>query len=185
MFFIAFILLVASEADCAQLSLQWDESPSPGVDGYIVYDGTQSRNYTESFDVGNTTSCVISNLVEGQIYYFAASAYYNNNSNYIEGVLSEELSFEVPLATVSTADCDGDGILDDMELYVYGTDPQKADTDDDGLNDGAELAFLANDWDSDDDGDGLVNLLDPDSDNDGFLDGIEFDNGYDPMDPNS
>ena len=40
-------------------------------------------------------------------------------------------------------------------------------------------------WDADDDGDGLINLLDEDSDNDGLTDGLEIAQGYDPSDPGS
>ena len=138
-FFIAFILLVVPNVVYAQLSIEWDASPSPGVDGYIVYYGKQSGNYTDSVDVGNTTSCVISDLEEGRTYYFAATAYYKNNSDYLEGSPSTELRVDVPASPVPTTDSDGDGISDDDELNVYGTDPQNTDTDDDGFSDGIEI----------------------------------------------
>ena len=142
MFLIAFILLVAPNVVCAQLFIEWDESPSPGVDGYIMYYGTQSGNYTESVDVGNTTSCTISNLVAGQTYYFAVSAYYNNNSGFIEGGLSEELSHTIPVGSI---DNDGDGSSEaqgdcnDEDATVY---PGASETCGDGIDqdcDGADI----------------------------------------------
>jgi YD repeat-containing protein len=80
-------------------------------------------------------------------------------------------------------DSDADGILDNDEIDIYGTDPYNADSDADGINDGDELAYWGEDWDADADDDGLINLLDPDSDNDGLLDGEEIDQGFDPADP--
>lgn len=103
-------------------------------------------------------------------------------------------------------DSDDDGLLDSYEDEIK-TDPLKWDTDGDGLSDFEEirymaqnmeavvalypaaasnLAFLALDYDSDDDGisdgeegledaegDGIPNCLDLDSDNDGLRDSLE------------
>jgi hypothetical protein len=59
-------------------------------------------------------------------------------------------------------DSDGDGLPDDLEEDVFGTDPNDADTDDDGLNDGQEVAspFYP-----------ACGPTDPDCDNDGVCDG--------------
>jgi hypothetical protein len=77
-------------------------------------------------------------------------------------------------------DNDGDGITNNDEQNIYGTDPNIADTDGDGINDGDELAFWGANWNVDYDGDGIISLLDADSDNDGMLDGWEINNGLDP-----
>ncbi|MEL7447874.1 MAG: OmpA family protein [Pseudomonadota bacterium] len=70
------------------------------------------------------------------------------------------------LAPGCTADSDGDGIADPIEVGL-GTDPFTADTDGDGIDDGTEIG-----------GDGTVdpgdtNPLDLDSDDDGLSDGQE------------
>ena len=64
-------------------------------------------------------------------------------------------------------DTDGDGFEDGLEVNV-GSDPTDLDSDDDGLYDNEELDPLA-----DTDGDGRINLIDPDSDNDLLSDGLE------------
>ncbi len=72
------------------------------------------------------------------------------------------------------ADTDGDGITDDDEINVYGTDPNNADTDGDGISDGEEV--LPGD-------DGFVtDPLSADTDGDGINDGDEVNNGLDPLD---
>ena len=78
------------------------------------------------------------------------------------------------LVTVGNADIDtdGDGIPDDRELLLYGSDPTKGDTDGDGINDYAEIFTYGTDptkWDSD---------------GDGMSDGWEVANGHNPLDPN-
>ena len=60
-------------------------------------------------------------------------------------------------------DTDGDGMCNSGDPT-----PNDVDADDDGLTDGNERDPL-----SDTDGDGLVNVLDPDSDDDGLFDGTE------------
>jgi hypothetical protein len=182
-FFTVLIFLLAGmsiistvSAFAAQVTLQWDQNAEPDVLGYKIHYGICSRNYQYSVDVRNNTSCTISGLVEGNTYYFAATAY---NTNYIDSDYSAEISY-----TPTINDSDGDGLSDADEINLYGTDPNRRDTDGDGINDGEELAFWGNDWDADIDRDGLINLLDPDSDGDGILDGEEIRNGTDPAVPN-
>ncbi|MDA3897124.1 MAG: S8 family serine peptidase, partial [Desulfobacteraceae bacterium] len=81
-------------------------------------------------------------------------------------------------AALNYVDTDSDGISDDDETNIYGTDPGIADTDADGIGDGDELNFWGDPgYLTDHDGDIATfpnNLLDPDSDNDGLLDGEEI-----------
>ena len=96
---------------------------------------------------------------------------------------ASEWSHPIQFTTTSTVvDIDADGIPDDDETYVYGTDPSTLDTDGDGIGDGDELTYWGDYWNSDFDGDGLFSLIDPDADGDGFLDGIEINQGSDPGD---
>lgn len=97
-------------------------------------------------------------------------------------------------------DLDGDGITNDDETNLYGTDPNNPDTDGDGIDDGVEIANGTDPLDPcdpddsscDNDGDGLTNLEEanlgtdpdnPDTDNDGIDDGTEVANGSDPLNP--
>jgi hypothetical protein len=67
-------------------------------------------------------------------------------------------------------DADADGIGDDEEVLVTGTDPKNGDSDGDGLSDGVEVSSR-------------MNPLDPDMDKDGVSDGQEVDQGTDPTFP--
>lgn len=65
-------------------------------------------------------------------------------------------------------DIDGDGLSDDFETSI-GSDPNDADSDNDGVPDGLEPNPA-----DDTDGDGIINVLDPDADGDGLFDGTEM-----------
>ncbi|WP_339132910.1 MAG: thrombospondin type 3 repeat-containing protein [Candidatus Electrothrix sp. GW3-4] len=84
--------------------------------------------------------------------------------------------------TVTPQDSDNDGLGNGEEVLLYGTDPYVADTDGDGLDDGEEVAYWGEEWDSDIDNDGKINLLDYDADGDGYSDGFEVGRGTDPGD---
>ena len=67
-------------------------------------------------------------------------------------------------------DTDSDGISDDDEVLVTGTDANNPDSDGDGLVDGVEVT-------------NRMNPLDPDMDKDGVNDGQEVNQGTDPFFP--
>jgi fibronectin type 3 domain-containing protein len=92
--------LSCSISYAAQATLTWDSPEiSTDVTGYKVYYGTSSMIYTQSIDVGNTTSHTVGNLLDGQTYYFAAVAY---NSAGIESGYSNEVSTTTQAAPPDT-----------------------------------------------------------------------------------
>ena len=70
-------------------------------------------------------------------------------------------------------DTDGDGLSDDDEVNVHGTDPDNPDTDNDGLTDGDEISGA---------GGYVSDPNDADSDDDGINDGSEIGLATDPED---
>jgi uncharacterized repeat protein (TIGR01451 family) len=68
-------------------------------------------------------------------------------------------------------DTDKDSLSDKLEARL-GSNPNDADSDDDGLSDGKEPNPSI-----DQDGDGIIDILDPDSDGDGLFDGTEAGRG--------
>ncbi len=61
--------------------------------GYRLYIGSASGIYTQSTDVGNTTTATVSNLIKGSTYYCVVTAY---NSAKLESPPSNQLSFKAP-----------------------------------------------------------------------------------------
>lgn len=101
-----------------------------------------------------------------------------------------------PQSKIVCQDNDEDGIADNMEFFVYNTNPTSNDTDGDGLDDGEEVNTepYTNPMDEDTDDDGLTDReeseigTDPnskDSDNDGINDGYEALLGSNPLNPDS
>ena len=118
----------------------------------------------------------------------------DTNSLSITGV-ENIIAYFVPI----NPDIDGDGILNDDETNIYGTDPTNPDTDGDGIDDGVEIGNGTDPLDPCDpdpttgicdiDGDGLTydeeitagtDPNNPDSDGDGLNDGEEVNGVDDP-----
>ena len=78
-------------------------------------------------------------------------------------------------------DTDGDGINDEVEANLHGTNPAKADTDEDGSPDGEDAFPLDGSETTDTDGDGTGNNADGDDDNDGLSDSAEGTHGTNPL----
>jgi hypothetical protein len=75
--------------------------------------------------------------------------------------------------TNSSGDLDGDGLTNDQETNIYGTNPNNPDTDGDGLTDGQEVLTYQ------------TNPLVKDTDGDEFTDGQEVAAGTDPKSASS
>jgi hypothetical protein len=75
------------------VTLEWDPSPDAWVAGYAIHYGTASSNWTVRIDVGNVTSCTITNLTPGTTYYFVATAYAADGQ---ESLPSNEVAYTVP-----------------------------------------------------------------------------------------
>ena len=93
-FYILCILLLLPTVSMAAPALDWnavtqcDDLSTCSADGYIVYYGSVSSNYTHTVDVGNSTSYSLSSLSTGT-YYFAVTAY---SSTIASSVYSNESS---------------------------------------------------------------------------------------------
>lgn len=62
-------------ATAGSVSLTWDPNTEGDLGGYKVHVGTASRTYSQSIDVGHVTTFTVSNLADGQTYFFAVTAY--------------------------------------------------------------------------------------------------------------
>jgi fibronectin type 3 domain-containing protein len=91
--FIFTIALTSATAFAATLTLAWDSNSESDVEGYKVYYGNNSRDYSYVVDIGNQSSCTISGLTQGEVHYFAVTAYDINNN---ESDFSVEIDYEVP-----------------------------------------------------------------------------------------
>lgn len=72
-----------------QVTLAWNASTSPDIQGYKLYYGTESGNYKYVKDVGNSTTDTLMNLINDVRYYFAVTAY----TSAAESGFSNEVSF--------------------------------------------------------------------------------------------
>ena len=84
----------ASAPAATSVTLAWNPSISPNVAGYHLYYGGQSGAYTNRISTVNLTNAVVTGLVAGRTYYFAATAY---DSVGLESPQSNEASYALPL----------------------------------------------------------------------------------------
>lgn len=90
--------LIAPRLSVGSVTLAWTSSTDTNVVGYNVYFGGASEAYTNKVSAGAGDALVISNLVTGATYYFAATAYDNTG---MESPFSNEASCAVPPAAAT------------------------------------------------------------------------------------
>ncbi len=86
------IVLFICTVNCysAQLTLSWSQNSGDGTEGYKIYYGDSSKEYNSVIDAGNQTSYTITDLIEGNTYFIAITAYNNSGK---ESGFSEEISY--------------------------------------------------------------------------------------------
>ena len=89
------MLTMLGSARGAAVTFGWTANTDP-VAGYKIHYGPASRAYNQIFDARNATSGTVSNLLAGNRYYFALTAY---NSQGLESDYSAELTYFVPTNT--------------------------------------------------------------------------------------
>jgi len=100
-FIILGFLAMASLAHSGKVTLGWNRNQESDLAGYKIYYGQSSRQYTISVKITSPdiTICTISDLADGQVYYFAATAY---NNDLIESDYSNEVFCTVGLLTTTS-----------------------------------------------------------------------------------
>ncbi len=98
---LSLLLSFPMTAQADSVSLAWDSNTEPDLGGYKLYMGTSPGSYSQIFDVGHVTSYTVSNLLAGDTYYFALTAYdiYANESGF-----SPEISTTISQAFGSAAE---------------------------------------------------------------------------------
>jgi hypothetical protein len=82
----------------ANVTLAWNSINNPMVAGYNIYYGGASGVYTNKTSAGLATSLTVSNLANGNTYYFAATTY---SAAGAESAFSSEVSYTVPATPVN------------------------------------------------------------------------------------
>ena len=102
----------------ADVTLAWDPNPTT-PDGYRLYYGTASGNYTESIDVGNVTQYTLTDLSETVTYFIVARAY--NDSG--ESGNSNEVSwtYDVPDTVAPSVNVSGPSTTSSSVITLSGT----------------------------------------------------------------
>jgi hypothetical protein len=89
-----------SLAQAAQsVALAWNADTDPTVVGYNVIYGTSSGTYTQTLNVGNSTTATVPSLTAGQTYYFAGTAH---NAAAQNSISSNQVSFTASASPTPT-----------------------------------------------------------------------------------
>ncbi|MEO7100592.1 MAG: Ig-like domain-containing protein [Luteolibacter sp.] len=83
------------------ISLTWNAVPELNIQGYRLYVGTQSQQYTQTYNTGTQITYPVDQLEAGKTYYFAVRAV---GSTGVEGPLSVELPVTINPQPIAVAD---------------------------------------------------------------------------------
>jgi hypothetical protein len=92
------LALHAFSASAQTVKLAWNPSSAAGVAGYMIHYGTNSVNYSNELDAGNSTSWPMTDMQPGVTNYFVVSAY---DSNHVESAPSNVTAYYVPALVVA------------------------------------------------------------------------------------
>ena len=92
------LLTAASPGGAAEVTLTWDAPDAPAEPiGYRIYQGLASGVYDKHADAGTQMEWTMQGLEPGKMYYFAATALYEDG---VESGYSNEVSKLIPVIGV-------------------------------------------------------------------------------------
>jgi hypothetical protein len=103
--------IVGGSVPAAQVDLIWEPNTESDLAGYRIHYGTASRTYSVHIDVGSVTRYTVPDLMDGVVYYFAATAYDTSGN---ESGYSEEAAH-----APDPCDMDFDGDVDGSDLAAF------------------------------------------------------------------
>ena len=103
--FLSSLTIATLQLLSASLTASWNPNPEPDIAGYRLFYGLQSHQYSTQINVGNTTTYTLTNLMEGETYFFAVTAY---NTQQMESPLSNEVSATTALISGHISFCNSD-----------------------------------------------------------------------------
>lgn len=101
----------AIAAPLNSIEIGWDAVSEPGIEGYKVYVGTASNQYSRTYDAGTNLSLTVPDLVWGTTYFFAVKSI---DSTGLESAYSDEFVLTIatpPLPTGGGMTVDATGLL--------------------------------------------------------------------------
>jgi hypothetical protein len=98
----AILICFQTSAFAYSITFEWDPNTEEDLAGYIIYYTTSTRHYIHDVDIGDYTSCTISELKDGIRYFFAVTAYDEDGD---ESAFSKEVCYpDCPQADSSSDD---------------------------------------------------------------------------------
>jgi hypothetical protein len=113
------VITAMMAAAAGRVELMWDSSPDDAVTGYMVYCTDVTLHHSSQIDVGNTNTCMVTNLAEGRTYQFYVTAY---DGTGLESDPSNTLEFSVPLGPIDTLISAGPDGKPEMRLHSPGSE---------------------------------------------------------------
>src|ERR1700722_17496006 len=95
---VAWAVIESPTSASTSLNIMWNQSSDTNVQGYKVYYGTVSQQYTNVIVAGNETNITVSAVQAGTTYYFAATSY---NAAGWQSAYSPEIAYTVPSANAT------------------------------------------------------------------------------------
>jgi len=86
-------LVLPASLLAGEVTIAWDPPQDPSVTGYRIYYGSGSSGYEGVLEVGTDTTYTLTDLEDGQAYYFALVAY---DAEGMESQLSQEVAHNGP-----------------------------------------------------------------------------------------
>jgi hypothetical protein len=123
-------LVLPARILAGEVTIAWDSPQDSSAAGYRIYYGSGSSGYEGVLEVGTDTTYTVTDLAEGQAYYFALVAY---DADGVESQLSPEVAHNGP-AREAEVDDEANDLPDEPEADQTESDTEPVLEDSDEMD---------------------------------------------------